>query len=259
MASTFLRHSLLSIAMAFGAMGCLSVSLHAQEETTAAEVAEVAGEVADSLTPTPAEARAEEGHHGTTDHAGDDHGGHGDDHHDEFDPTHRNMTDEGESAIEWRAEKSIASLIVFGLLLAGLTAFAWKPISKGLEQRERGIANNIANAQKASQDAMARLAEYEAKISGANAEAQQILADARKDAEAAGQRLIATAQEEAARQRERAVAEIESAKRLALSELAEKSTDVAMLLAQRVVGREVNANDHQNLIQEMLNKLPSQN
>lgn len=223
---------------------------------TPAEVTELASE---SVEQTAKE--------GGVDQAGADHdaphaasgkasGEHG---HDELDVTHLNMTDEGENAVEWRAEKAIATLLVFGLLLATLTAVAWKPIAKGLEDRERGIASNIANAERASQDAMAKLADYEAKLASANAEAQQILTDARKDAEAAGQRLIATAQEEAARQRERAVAEIESAKRVALSELAEKSTGVAMLLAQRVVGREVNANDHQNLIQDMLGKLPSKN
>lgn len=178
---------------------------------------------------------------------------------DELDPTHMNLSEDGENAVEWRAEKAIATLIVFGLLLVGLKVVAWKPIMQGLEKREHGIASNIANAQKASQDAMAKLSEYELKLASANQEAQQILADARKDAEATGQRLIATAQEEAVRQRERAVAEIDSAKRIALSELAERSTDVAMTLAQRVVGREVNASDHQNLIQEMLTQLPSKN
>ena len=264
MAFSFLRNGLLGIVAGLAICG-LGRSVVAQEVAPAdasAGVAEVASEVTSEVAADePVDDHGDEAGHDSGGHGSDGHGGggHGDDHHDEFDPTARNMTDAAESAIEWRAEKSIATLIVFGLLLAGLTAVAWKPISKGLEERERGIASNIANAQKASQDAMSKLADYEAKLAGANTEAQQILADARKDAEAAGQRLIATAQEEAARQRERAVAEIESAKRVALSELAEKSTDVAMLLAQRVVGREVNANDHQNLIQEMLNKLPSQN
>lgn len=196
------------------------------------------------------------------DHDADEHGdgGHGaGGHGDELDPTHMNMSDSGEDPAEWRSEKAIATLIVFGLLLAGLTAIAWKPISEGLEKRERGIADNISTAEKAASEATAKLSEYEAKLASANEEAQRILSEARKDAEASGQRLIADAQEEAARQRERAVAEIESAKRVAMSELAEQSTNVAMTLAQRVVGREVNAGDHQNLIQEMLANLPSKN
>jgi len=177
----------------------------------------------------------------------------------EIDPTHSNMTDVGESPAEWRSEKAIATLIVFGLLLVGLTTFAWKPIAAGLEKRERSIAANIKNAEQASKDAAAKLVEYEAKLAAAAQEAQQIVADARKDAEAAGQRLLVSAQEEAARQRDRAIADIESAKRVALNELAQQSTEVAMTLAQRIVGREVKAGDHQGMIQDMLKQLPSNN
>ncbi len=177
----------------------------------------------------------------------------------EIDPTHSNMSDVGEDPAEWRSEKAIATLIVFGLLLLGLTAVAWKPIAAGLEKRERSIATNIKNAEQAAKDAAAKLVQYEAKLATATQEAQQIMADARKDAEAAGQRLIASAQEEAARQRDRAVADIESAKRVALNELAQQSTEVAMTLAQRIVGREVKAADHNTMIQDMLKQLPSKN
>ena len=181
------------------------------------------------------------------------------DHAQEIDPTHSNMSDVGEDPAEWRSEKAIATLIVFGLLLLGLTAVAWKPIAEGLEKRERSIAANIRNAEQAAKDAAATLVQYEAKLAAAAQEAQQIVADARKDAEAAGQRLLASAQEEAARQRDRAVADIESAKRVALNELAQQSTEVAMTLAQRIVGREVKASDHQGMIQDMLKQLPSNN
>jgi F-type H+-transporting ATPase subunit b len=180
-------------------------------------------------------------------------------HSDGADPTHANMTDMAEDPSEWRSEKAIATLIVFGCLLGGLMLVAWKPIKEGLDKREQMIADNIANAEKSSKEALAKLQEYEAKLASAASEAQQILTDARKDAEASGQRLITAAQEEAARQRERAVAEIESAKAVALNELAQKSTDVAMSLAGRIIGREVKAGDHQNMIQDMLAKLPSKN
>ena len=213
-------------------------------ETKAAEVASTE-EVKDAAKQTDA------GHDA---HAAGDHG-----HGHEIDPTHANMTDVGEDPAEFRADKAIATLVVFVALLALLTAFAWKPIAAGLEKRERTILANIKNAEQASKDAAAKLVEYEAKLAAAAQEAQQIVADARKDAEAAGQRLLASAQEEAARQRDRAVADIDSAKRVALNELAQRSTDVAMTLASRIVGREVKAGDHQGMIQDMLNQLPSQN
>ena len=194
-------------------------------------------------------------------HSGDhdsDHGEHGDEHADN-DPTHGNMSDGAYSVTEFRTDMAFFSGIVFLLLLAGLGATAWKPIMDGLQKREDAIAANIADAEKASEAASAKLAEYESKLAMANEEAASIVSDARKDAEAAGQKLVAAAQEDAARIKDRATADIESAKRVALGELAAQSTEVAMTVAKSVVGREVNASDHQSLIQEMLSKLPSKN
>jgi len=191
--------------------------------------------------------------------AGTGHGDAGHGTHPDNDPTHANASDEVFKVIDWRTDMAFFSAIVFGLLLLVLGATAWKPIMQGLEKRERGIADNIAQAQKAATEATAKLAEYEAKLAAAAEESQRILAEARKDAEAAGQKLIAAAQEEAARGRDRAVADIESAKRAALGDLANQSTVLAMSLAQRIVGREVRSEDHQGLIQDMLSKLPSQN
>lgn len=175
------------------------------------------------------------------------------------DPMHANVSDQTYKVIDWRTDLALFTAVVFGLLLVVLGSTAWTPIAQGLEKRERDIADNISRAEKAAAEATSKLAEYEAKLAAAAEESQRIVAEARKDAEAAGQKLIAAAQEEAARSRERAVAEIETAKRVALNELAAQSTDVAMSLAQRVVGREVRAEDHQGMIQEMLDKLPSLN
>jgi F-type H+-transporting ATPase subunit b len=197
--------------------------------------------------------------HGEAGHSDDSHGDASHGAHQDNDPTHANASDPLYKVIDWRTDMAFFSAVVFGLLLLVLGATAWKPIMQGLEKRERGIADNIAQAQKSATEATAKLAEYEAKLAAAAEESQRILAEARKDAEAAGQKLIAAAQEEAARGRDRAVADIESAKRAALGDLANQSTVLAMSLAQRVVGREVRAEDHQGLIQDMLSKLPSQN
>lgn len=175
------------------------------------------------------------------------------------DPTHGDSSNALYEAVDWREDMAIFTAIVFLLLLLGLYLAAWKPIMEGLEKREHTIASNIQAAERAAADAQARLAEYEAKLATASAEATRMVAEARKVAEATGARIAAEAQEEAARQRERTIAEIDAAKRVALSELATQSTDVAVALARRIVGREVNAADHQNLIQDMLTQLPSKN
>ncbi len=245
---------------AFVAVLALPVATYAQDEASeesggSAEVAEDEDMHSDDAGDEHASGEHDEADH--SDEHDDSHSG-GHDAHDN-DPTHANMSDDGTSLVEFRADMALFTAVVFLLLLAGLMAFAWKPIMEGLEKRESRIAGNIQKAEADAASAAAKLAEYEQKLASATEEAQAIVSTARKDAEAAGQKIVAAAQEEAARLQERATGEIESAKKVALNELASQSTSIAMSVAGRVVGREVNADDHNSLIQEMLSKLPSSN
>lgn len=161
--------------------------------------------------------------------------------------------------LELKASKSFFSAIVFLILCVVLYVVAWKPISEGLAKREKMIASQIAEAQRASVTAAEKLKEYEAKLADAAVQAQELVAQARKDAESVADRIKAEAQQEATRLRDRALAEIESAKSQALSELTARSTDIAFGLARKIVGRELNPSDHQKLIADAIGNLPSNN
>ena len=104
------------------------------------------------------------------------------------------------------------SLVIFLVMLAVLYKYAWGPISEGLELRERKMAEDIEGAKAAHEQAQAQLKAYEAKIAGAQDEAAALIAEAKNDAVAAKERIMADAAEEAQRTRERALAEIEAAK-----------------------------------------------
>ena len=175
------------------------------------------------------------------------------------DPTSAFANDSLDSLLEVKSDKAIWSAVVFLLLFGGLYAVAWKPIKEALEKREQSIASQLSDAKRSADEAMAKLKEYDAKIQSAHAQSAELISQARKDAEAAGQRIVADAQLEAGRQRDRALADIESAKQSALSDIAGKSTDIAFSLARRVVGRELRPDDHKQLISESLKNMPSQN
>jgi F-type H+-transporting ATPase subunit b len=178
-------------------------------------------------------------------------------HHDLTDLSHANMTSSVTNPIAFKSDMAIFTFVVFVLLVAILTKFAWKPIAHGLELREKGIAENIEQARIAAEQAKAQLEQYEARLAAATAEAQQIVAQARQDADAAGQKLIAEAQVAAAKERERAVADIGAAKNQALQEIAERSVDTAVTLARNIIRREVRPADHEQLIQDALKQFPS--
>lgn len=179
--------------------------------------------------------------------------------HDHYDPTHGYASANSDSLLDFKSDKALFTGLVFLLLCGGLYLAAWKPISKALELRETTIANQIADALRASEQAGEKLKEYEAKLADAAVKAQEMVVAAKRDAEGVAERIKAEAQADATRMLDRAKNEIESAKQAALSELSTKSTDLAFGLARRVIGREINAGDHQKLISEALGRLPSGN
>lgn len=175
------------------------------------------------------------------------------------DPTTANASAAMSNPLELRTDFAIFSLLVFLALLAVLYALAWKPLMKGLDLREQLIASQVEEARSASEKAAAKLKEYEAKLADAAVQAQELVNQAKRDAESVAERIKTDAQANATRTIERAKAEIETAKQAALSELSTKSTDLAFGLARKVIGRELQAGDHQRLINEALGRLPSDN
>jgi F-type H+-transporting ATPase subunit b len=194
--------------------------------------------------------------HGAADHAAEDHGG---GHHDPTDLGHQNTSGKAEDVMNFRADLAVWTFIIFLVLLALLFKGAWGPIMDGLQKREDSIAAMIDEAKQSSEQAADQLKEYEAKLAAAGEEARGIVAQSRKDAETAGERIVAEAQQSAQRERERAVADIANAKNAALEEISDKSVDIAVQLAGRIVNRELNSQDHSQLIREALDQLPSRN
>ncbi len=180
-------------------------------------------------------------------------------HHDPYDLSHQNAGKQLNSPSEFKSDLAIWTFVVFLLLLALLRRFAWGPIVDGLDRREAGIAARIKEAQANAEKAAAQLAQYEAQLAAAAEEARELMAQARKDAEAARERVVSEAQQAAQRERERAVEDITAAKNAALQDITEHSVDLAVVMAGRLMDRNMTADDRSNLIREALEQLPSRN
>ena len=154
---------------------------------------------------------------------------------------------------------AIFTAIVFLLLMIFLGKFAWGPIMAGLNKRETSIADQIDEAKQNADKANATLQQYEAKLAAAAGEVKAMMADARKEAEAVKDKIVADAKEAAGRERDRALSDIQVAKDAAVRELAQKSVDSAVALAGRMLKHEVDSNVHAQLIQDALDQFPNQN
>lgn len=169
---------------------------------------------------------------------------------------HANATPELRAAQEFKSDLAIYTFIVFLLLLLVLLKFAWNPISKALDERERSIADHIAAAEAKHEEAKQLLAGYEQKLAGAADEVRQLLEEARRDAEHAKAEIIAEAKTAAQAEHERAMRDVRGATDAAMKQLAEQSANLAVDLAGRIVRGRINPEEENRLVREALAKMP---
>ena len=143
--------------------------------------------------------------------------------------------------------------------MAILTKFAWGPISEALNQREKAVADNLAEAERQNEEARRLLADHESKLAGAATEMKQLIEDAKRQAEEQKQSILSEAQAAAESEKDRALRAIEAAKNSAMQGLAEKSVDTAVGLAGQIVQRQLSSDDHAQMIGEALKQFPSEN
>ncbi len=180
-------------------------------------------------------------------------------HHDETDLSHQNASAMLEDPSEFRRDLAIWTFVVFLLLLLLLGKFAWRPVMDGLEKREQTIADLVDEARRNAEQTAELVQRHELKMNAAADEAREVVASARRDAETMRERIVSEAQAAAQRERERAVADIQGAKNAALQEMTELSVDIAFKLANGIVRRQLNREDHAQLIRDTLDRFPSVN
>jgi F-type H+-transporting ATPase subunit b len=149
----------------------------------------------------------------------------------------------------------IWTLVIFGALLWVLGKFAWGPILNGLQSRETFIRDSLEQARDQRDEAKTLLAEYEKKLEAARGETEEILAEARRDADAVRLREETRAKEEAEKLLARARREIEIAKDTAVKDLYAQAARLSTAAASKILARELNPADHERLIAESIDAI----
>jgi len=155
-----------------------------------------------------------------------------------------------ESPAWFQTDLAVWSFAVFLGLLGLLTKFAWKPIMEGLDKREQGIADTIAATQSANAEAKRMLASYERRLAEASDEVRGMLEEARRDAEATRQSIVAEARKASEDERNRARHEIGLAKDAALSQIAERAGELAVDVAGKFLREKLGKEDQARLVRD---------
>lgn len=149
----------------------------------------------------------------------------------------------------------LGQMISFAILIWFSVKFIWPPLIKAIEERQQKIAEGLAaadNAQKNLAQADAKVAD---ELKAARAKANEIIEQAHQRANALIDAAKADAIAEGARQKALAEAEIEAAANRAKEDLRKQVSLLAVTGAERLLKREINANDQKALIDELAAQL----
>lgn len=146
------------------------------------------------------------------------------------------------------------SAVNFFVLLALLYKFAFNPINEMLEQRANTIESSIKHAEEIRVEVDQLRKESQANLAESRKEAQEIIGRATKAAEDAKVEIAAQAKEEAANMKAKAHIEIAAATEAAKLELRDTAVTLAIMAAEKVLGRVITEEDNKKMVQEFVNE-----
>ena len=147
------------------------------------------------------------------------------------------------------------TIITFLVLLVLLTKFAWGPILKMAETREKRITDAIAQAEAQRAEAQKLLDDHKRALANVQSELAAIREQGLAEAEAARQQVRQKAEAEAAEMSAKARRDIESARNQALQDIRREAVDLGLAAATRVVGRSLDGNDQRRIAEEVVGGL----
>jgi F-type H+-transporting ATPase subunit b len=146
----------------------------------------------------------------------------------------------------------IWTLVLFGFTMWVLSKVALPRIGEALERRANAIRDSIDAAEKQRQEADQLLNEYRERLKEAREQAEDIVARARKAADAAAAEAVSEGKEK----REELVAaarrDIETETRRSLERIRREDADLTVLATEKVTRKALDSEDHKRLIEEAL-------
>ena len=130
-----------------------------------------------------------------------------------------------------------------------------RPIREALRSRGEAIKRELHRAREERDQALAKLAEVEARFANLDAEIAKVKERTTAEAASERERLSAATEEEISKLREQAKREIESAGKAARHELRRFAADESVRLAEEILAREIGADDDLRLTSQAVQEL----
>jgi F-type H+-transporting ATPase subunit b len=146
----------------------------------------------------------------------------------------------------------IWTIVSFLITLWVLKRYAFGPIQKLIDDRRERIRLSLEEADNAREEARALLEEHRQLIGQAKGDAEGILAEARKIADANSARQRSELEEDRQRRLEETKRQIEQATTQALNEIKQQVATLSLLAAEKITRKTLTDADQQRLVDEAL-------
>ncbi|MCB1059221.1 MAG: F0F1 ATP synthase subunit B [Calditrichaeota bacterium] len=146
----------------------------------------------------------------------------------------------------------IWTIVTFLIVVWLVGKFGWKPIIKGLTDRENSIRTDLETAKAEREKAGALLADYKQAMANAKKEAADIIQKAQDSADKHRAEAEAEAKQQGQKLIEKARVDIERESDAAKAELSRHVAELTAKATSRLLGRVIDDKEHERLIMEAL-------
>lgn len=149
----------------------------------------------------------------------------------------------------------IWTVIIFLIVLGALYKFAYPHILGAVEAREARIRDLLASAERDREEAQMLLREQQEQLEASRGQAAELMAEGRSAAEHIREQMLAETRREQEEILERARREIGQERERAISQVRREAVEVAMAAAEKVLGRNLDADDNRRLVLGYIDEL----
>lgn len=150
---------------------------------------------------------------------------------------------------------ALFTLLNFIALFLVMKRFLVGPVLKIIHDRQKEIDDLYADAGAAKDNALALESEYKEKLSVATETGERIVKEAVARGQSREEEIIRQANAEAAAIMDKAAADIAMEKKKAINDAKDEISDMAVAIAEKVVGRELSAADQADLVDSFIDRL----
>ena len=167
-------------------------------------------------------------------------------------------SENGNALLQFEPGLMIWTVVTFLLTFLALRLIAWKPILGALDEREGRIRESLEKAELAKAEAERAIAENRANMEASLRRSQELVVEARQEADRVRTEAREEARKEARKIMEEGRRQLEAERRIAVAELRQEAADLAIRAAEHLLKKRVGERENRRLVEEFLEQLPDQ-